>query len=178
MKNRYDALHMTRITFKSTPINTSGELPKIGSQAPDFVLIDKDLKERSLKDFRGKRKVLSFVPSLDTSVCSLSAKKFNQAIKGHKEVAALVISADLPFAQNRVCSQESLENITTLSLIRSKEPAESYGLLLIDGPLAGLCARAILILDKDDQVLYTELVSEITHEPNYDKALEILFSRP
>jgi thioredoxin-dependent peroxiredoxin len=166
---------MTRITFKSNPIHTSGDLPKIGSLAPDFILTDKDLKERSLKDFHGKRKVLSFVPSLDTSVCSLSAKKFNQAMKHHKEAQMLIISADLPFAQNRICLQESLENITTLSLIRSKEPAKSYGVLITDGPLAGLCARAIVILDKDDRVLYTELVPEITHEPNYDKALEILF---
>ena len=166
---------MTRITFKSKPLHTSGDLPKIGSKAPDFVLTDKDLKERSLKDYYGKRKILSFVPSLDTSVCSLSAKKFNQAMKHHPDVQVLVISADLPFAQNRLCVQESLENITTLSLIRSKEPAESYGVLITDGPLAGLCARALVLLDKDDKVLYTELVSEITHEPNYDKALEILF---
>lgn len=166
---------MAKVTFKSNPIHTSGELPKVGSHAPDFLLTNKDLKDLSLKDFKGKRKVLSFVPSLDTSVCSLSAKKFNQAMKNHKEAQVLIISADLPFAQNRLCTQEALENVTTLSLLRSKETAKNYGVLIQDGPLAGLCARAIVVLDENDRVLYTELVPEITHEPNYDKALEVLF---
>jgi len=170
----YDVF-MAQVTFKSNPIHTTGELPKVGSKAPDFLLTDKDLKDRSLKDFKGRKKVLSFVPSLDTSVCSLSAKKFNQAMKHHKEAQVLIISADLPFAQNRLCTQEALENVTTLSLIRSKEAAKNYGVLIQDGPLAGLCARAVVVLDENDQVLYTELVPEITHEPNYDKALEALF---
>jgi thiol peroxidase len=166
---------MAQVTFKSNPIQTSGELPKVGSKAPDFLLTDKDLNDHSLKDFKGKRKVLSFVPSLDTAVCSLSAKKFNQAMKDHNEAQVLIISADLPFAQKRLCTQEALENVTTLSLLRSKEAAKGYGVLIQDGPLAGLCARAIVVLDENDRVLYTELVPEITHEPNYDKALNVLF---
>jgi len=166
---------MAQVTFKSTPLHTSGSLPQKGSRAADFTLIDSNLKEVSLyKDFRGKKKILSIVPSLDTAVCSLSAKKFNTAIKDHPEVQVLVISADLPFAQNRVCTQEGLQNITTLSLMRSKDFAEEYGVLIQDGPLAGLCARAVIVLDQDNRVLYTQLVPEITQEPDYDKALEAL----
>jgi thioredoxin-dependent peroxiredoxin len=162
---------MAQVTFKSAPIHTSGDLPKVGSKAPDFLLVDAELKEHSLKDYRGKRKILSIVPSLDTSVCSLSAKKFNQAIKEHPEVQVLVISADSPFAQKRICTQENLNNIRTLSLVRSKDFAKDYGVLIVDGPLAGLCARAVVVLDEHDKVIYTELVPEIAQEPNYDKAL-------
>jgi thiol peroxidase len=166
---------MAQITFKSTPMHTSGELPKIGTRAPPFAhLIDSNLKDYSLSDFHGKKKILSIVPSLDTAVCSLSAKKFNEAIKEHPEVQVLVISADLPFAQKRICMQENLMNIKTLSLMRSKEFAQSYGVLIIDGALAGLCARAVIVLDEHDNVIYTELVHEITNEPNYDKALQSL----
>lgn len=165
---------MAEVKFKSTPIHTSGELPKVGSRAPDFILIDNSLKEVSLKDFEGKKKILSIVPSLDTAVCSLSAKKFNEAIKSYPEVQVLVISADLPFAQTRVCSQENLKNVTSLSLMRSKDFAKNYGVLIQDGPLAGLCARAVIVLDEQNDVLYIELVPEITQEPNYDKALKAL----
>jgi thioredoxin-dependent peroxiredoxin len=165
---------MAQISLKSTPVHTSGDLPKVGSKAPDFVLVDGELKEHSLKDFRGKRKILSIVPSLDTAVCSLSAKKFNEAMKKHPEAQVIVISADSPFAQKRVCTTEGLKNITTLSLVRSKDFAKHYGVLILDGPLAGLCARAIVVLDEHDTVLYTELVPEITHEPNYERALQEL----
>jgi thiol peroxidase len=165
---------MAKITLKSAPIHTSGELPKVGTKAPDFLLVDKDLKEHALKDFRGKRKILSIVPSLDTPVCSLSAKKFNEAMKKHPEAQVIVISADSPFAQKRVCDQDNLKNITTLSMMRSKDFAKNYGVLIQDGPLAGLCARAIVVLDEEDKVLYTELVPEITQEPNYEKALQAL----
>ncbi len=162
---------MANITLKGNPIHTSGELPKIGSRAPDFTLVDGDLKDRTLKDFQGKRKILSIVPSLDTAVCSLSSKKFNEAIKSHPEIAMLVVSADLPFAQKRFCSQENAGNILTLSMMRSKDFARAYGVLISDGPLAGLCARAVLVLDERDQVVYAELVPEIAQEPNYEKAL-------
>jgi thiol peroxidase len=165
---------MAKVTFKSSPIHTSGELPKVGTKAPDFALVDAELKEHSLKDFRGKRKIISIVPSLDTSVCSLSAKKFNEAMKKHSEALVIVVSADSPFAQKRVCVLEDLKNILTLSLIRSKDFAKSYGVLIEDGPLMGLCARAIVVLDEENRVLYTELVPEITHEPNYEKALDAL----
>jgi thiol peroxidase len=161
------------VTFKGSPVRISGSLPRLGIQAPDFVLIDKDLKKCSLKDYSGKRKLISIVPSLDTAVCSLSAKKFNQAIKANpQEGVVLNVSADLPFAQSRFCHAEQVDTIICLSMMGSKDFAEAYGILMLDGPLANLCARAIVVLDENDMVVYTELVPEITQEPNYDKALE------
>lgn len=167
---------MATVTFKGSAVHTSGELPKAGSKAPNFVLTDAQLNDRTLNDFQGKRKLLSIVPSLDTGTCALSAKKFNMAAKEHPDVMILVVSADLPFAQKRLCSAEDLQNIVTLSMLRSKDFATQYGVLLIDGPLAGLAARAVVVLDEDDRVLYSELVGEITTEPNYAKALEELVS--
>lgn len=165
-----------QVKLKGNPIHTSGSLPAMGSKVPDFMLVNQDLKDCSLIDFKGKRKLISIVPSLDTSVCSTSAKKFNEAMKKHPEVVALVVSADLPFAQKRICSLEKLENIVTLSLMRSKDFANAYGVLLVDGPLAGLCARAVIVVDEQDRVVYEELVPEISQEPNYDKALTALLS--
>jgi len=164
------------VTFKGSPIHVSGSLPRLGIQAPDFVLTDKDLNKRSLKDYSGKRKLISIVPSLDTSVCSLSAKKFNRSIKENPEAGIVLnISADLPFAQSRFCHAEEVDTIICLSTMGSKDFAEAYGILMLDGPLANLCARAIVVLDENDTVIYTELVPEITKEPNYDKALEHFF---
>lgn len=163
---------MTHVTFKSKPIRLSGALPKVGTKAPDFILVGESLQDFSLKNFRGKKKILSIVPSLDTDVCSLSTKKFNEAIASHEEVQVLVVSADLPFAQKRFCTQEGVENVLTLSMMRSKDFAKSYGVLIEDGPLAGLCARAVVVLDEEDKVLYTQLVPEITQEPDYERALE------
>ena len=137
---------MAKVTLKGNPIHTIGELPLIKSHAPDFRLVDKELKDRSLKDFKGKRKLLSIVPSLDTSVCSLSTKKFNEAIKSHPEVDVLVISTDLPFAQTRICGAEGVEHVKTLSMMRSKDFAKDYGILIVDGPLEGICARSIVVL--------------------------------
>lgn len=165
---------MAKVKLKGTIINTNGELPSIGSKAPDFVLTDGDLKDHSLAEFHGKRKLISIVPSLDTGVCAMSAKKFNESAKQHPEVIILCVSADLPFAQKRFCSQENIKNVLTLSMLRSKEFATKYGVLLVDGPLAGLCSRAVLVLDAQDKVLYHELVPEITQEPNYQKALDVL----
>jgi thioredoxin-dependent peroxiredoxin len=165
---------MAKVTFKGSPIETNGELPRLKSRAPEFNLIDGELKEHRLKDFKGKRKLLSIVPSLDTSVCSLSTKKFNEFAAKHPEFIFLVISADLPFAQKRFCSAEGVKNVLTLSLMRSKDFAREYGILMQTGPLAGLCARSVVVLDENDQVIYTELVPEITHEPNYDKAIAAL----
>lgn len=163
--------YMAKVALKGKPITTYGDLPKIGSQAPRFELIDVDLKVRLLDEFKGKKKLLSTVPSLDTPTCSLSAKKFNEAASKLGNTIILVISADLPFAQKRMCGAEGLKNITPLSLMRSKKFAEDYGVLIQDGPLTGLCTRAIVILDENDKVVYTELVPEITQEPNYEKAL-------
>lgn len=165
---------MANLTLKGNPIHTNSDLPKIGSTAPDFVLIDSDLHEKKLKDFKGKKKLLSFVPSLDTPVCSLSTKKFNESIKTLSNAVALIISCDLPFAQKRMCSAEKCDNVIPLSMMRDRLCAKDYGLLIQDGPLAGLCARAIVILDEQDKVIYTELVPDIVNEPNYSKALQIL----
>lgn len=165
---------MAKITLKGTAIQTSGELPALSSTAPDFTLVDGELKERSLKEFKGRRKLISMVPSLDTPVCSLSTKKFNDFAKKHPEIVIMVVSADLPFAQKRICQQEKLENVVTLSMIRSKDFAKAYGVLIIDGPLAGLSSRAILVLDENNRVIYREQVPEITQEPNYDPALQAL----
>jgi len=164
------------VTFKGSPIHISGSLPRLGIQAPDFVLTDKDLNKRSLKDYSGKRKLISIVPSLDTPVCSLSAKKFNRSIKENSEAGIdLNISADLPFAQSRFCHAEEVNTIICLSTMGSKDFAEAYGILMLDGPFANLCARAVVVLDENNTIIYTELVPEITEEPNYDKALEHFF---
>lgn len=167
---------MAKITLKGSPVLTCGELPLLNSRAPDFTLVDSALKTRSLSEFKGKRKLLSIVPSLDTPVCSLSTKKFNETAKKHPELVFLVISADLPFAQKRVCQTEKVENVLTLSLIQSKDFAEKYGVLIQDGPLAGLCARAVLVLDGNNDIVYEQLVPEITQEPDYDKAIQALLN--
>lgn len=165
---------MASVTFKGAKVQTSGDLPQVGVKAPDFILTDSDLKDRTLNDFRGRRKLISIVPSLDTAVCALSAKKFNDAAKEHPGITILFVSADLPFAQKRFCVGDGLQNIVTLSMMRSKDFAQKYGILITDGPLAGLCSRSILVLDENDKVIYRELVPEITQEPNYQKALEAL----
>ncbi len=166
---------MAKITLKGNPIHTNGELPKVDAQAPDFVLVSKDLESCSLQNFQAKKKLLSIVPSLDTSTCSIMAKKFNESIKDHPEVVCLVISGDLPFAQKRFCGQENAHNIVTLSMMRNQEFAKDYGVLIEDGPLAGICARAVVVLDENNRVLYAKLVDEISEEPNYDEALAYLF---
>ena len=168
---------MAKVTLMGNPISTNGELPKKGSAAPDFQLVDKDLKNRSLKEFSANRILLSIVPSLDTATCSIMAKKFNEAVKGKSDVNVLLISADLPFAQKRFCSSEKADNIIPLSMMRNKDFARDYGVLIQDGPLAGICARAVVILDKDHKVIYSELVPEISTEPDYEKALSFLFAK-
>lgn len=165
---------MSTVTFKGKPVHLGGHFPSVGSVCPEFIVVDKDLNDRHLKDFDAKHKVISIVPSLDTAVCSLSTKKFHEALKDHPEIAVIVVSADLPFAQNRFCTTEGVKNVTTLSMMRSKDFAKDLGVLIQDSPLAGLCARAVLVLDKNNKILYTELVKEITQEPNYEKALEVL----
>lgn len=165
---------MANITLKGHPIHTSGDLPKIGSKAPDFKLVNKDLKDVSLADFKGKKKLLNIVPSLDTPVCALSTKKFNDHAKAHSDTVILVISADLPFAMGRFCGNEHLDNVVPLSLMRGQKFADDYGVLLKDGPLAGITARAVVVLDADNKVVYSEMVPEIAHEPDYEKALKAL----
>lgn len=159
------------VTLKGSPVELEGTFPKVGQKAPDFTLVDADLHEKSLyTDFSGK-KVLVIVPSLDTPVCSISSKKFQEKL-GRTPVSLLLISADLPFAQKRSCGADS--KATTLSLMRDKKFAKDYGVLIKSGPLSGICTRAVLVLSEDNTVLYEELVAEITQEPNYDKALAAL----
>ncbi|MDG4553379.1 MAG: thiol peroxidase [Candidatus Competibacter sp.] len=165
---------MATITFKGNPIHTNGDLPAVGASAPDFKLVTADLNDVTLADFGGKKKLLNIVPSLDTPVCALSTHKFNEHAKTHPDTAILVVSADLPFAQSRFCGNEGLENVVTLSMMRSRKFAKDYGVLLEDGPLAGLTARAVVVLDGNNTVRYTELVPEIAQEPDYNAALAAL----
>jgi thiol peroxidase len=162
---------MATVTLKGNPVHTNGELPAKGAAAPDFALTGTDLKDVSLAMFAGRRKVLNIVPSLDTAVCATSTRFFNSKASALPNTVVLVVSADLPFAAKRFCTTEGLENVVPLSLMRSKKFAEDYGVLLQDGPLAGLAARAVVVLDEQDRVVYTQLVPEITQEPDYDSAL-------
>jgi thiol peroxidase len=162
---------MATVTLKGNPITTNGELPKVGARAPDFKLTNGDLKDVSLGDFKGKRKILNIVPSLDTPTCAISTRKFNEKAGQMPNTVVLVVSADLPFASKRFCATEGLQNVVPLSLMRSKSFAKDYGVLIQDGPLAGICARAVVVLGADDTVTYTQLVPEIGQEPDYDKAL-------
>lgn len=165
---------MATVTLRGNPVPTSGELPKVGSTAPAFRLVGKDLKDVSLGDFAGKWKILNIFPSIDTPVCATSTKKFNEKALKFRDAVVLCISEDLPFAMARFCGAEGLNNVVTLSLMRGRQFAEDYGVRLTAGPLAGLTARACLVLDKADQVLHAELVEEIGHEPDYDAALAAL----
>ena len=162
---------MATITFKGNPIHTSGELPAKGVKAPDFKLTQTDLSNVSLKDFAGKKKILNIVPSLDTGVCAMSATKFNAAVSALGDTVLLNISADLPFAAGRFCESNRLNNVVALSTFRSPEFAQAYGVEILDSPLAGLTARAVVVLDEQDQVVYTEQVPVIGQEPDYDAAL-------
>lgn len=162
---------MSTITFQGNKIHTNGELPKVGDRAPDFRLVNKDLKDVSLADFAGKKKLLNIVPSVDTPVCAMSVKKFNDFAKKQGNAVMLTVSADLPFAASRFCGAEHVERIIPLSLMRSRDFARDYGVLIQDGPLEGIAARAVVVLDENDKVAHTELVPEIAEEPNYDKAM-------
>jgi thiol peroxidase len=165
---------MASVTLRGNPLTVNGNLPKAGETAPDFSLTAKDLKEVSLKDFAGKRKVLNIVPSLDTPTCQTSTRTFNQKASGLQNTVVLVISHDLPFASNRFCTTEGLTNVVTLSTFRNRDFHGKYGVDLADGPLKGLTARAVVVLDENNKVLHSELVPEIAQEPNYDSALRAL----
>lgn len=162
---------MATVTFKGNPIRLSGELPAIGSKAPDFRLTAGDLSEVSLADLRGRKKILNIVPSLDTPTCATSTRKFNQRASELPDTAILAISADLPFAQKRFCELEGISNVRPLSMMRDKQFARDYGVLIEEGPLAGLAARAVVVLDAEDTVLYTQLVPELADEPDYEAVL-------
>lgn len=165
---------MANITLQGHPIHTNGELPKVGAAAPELKLTTGDLRDVGLGEWTGKKKVLNIFPSMDTPTCAISTRKFNEHAKAHSDTVMLMISADLPFAQARFCGNEGLENVVSLSMFRDKQFAEDYGVLIIDGPMTGLCARAVVVLDENDTVLYTQMVSEIADEPDYESALKAL----
>ncbi len=165
---------MSQVTFHDKPVQVNGQFPAKGSPAPDFKLVDKDLGDRSLADFSGKRKVLNIFPSVDTGVCAASVRKFNNLAGQMDNTVVLCISADLPFAQGRFCGAEGIDNVTMLSTMRGREFLKDYGVALADGPLAGVAARAVVVLDADNKVVHAQLVNEIAEEPDYDAALAAL----
>ncbi len=165
---------MADITLKGNPIHTKGNLPAVGSKAPDFKLTNGELAEKSLTDYKGKRVVLNIFPSVDTGTCAASVRKFNQEASSLDNTAVLCISRDLPFAMNRFCAAEGLENVETLSEFRDQNFSEAYQLQITDGPLQGLMSRAVVVLNENGEVIYTEQVPEIVDEPNYEGALASL----
>lgn len=165
---------MAQVTLKGNPVQVNGELPKVGAQAPAFSLVGEGLADKSLQDYAGKRKVLNIFPSVDTPTCATSVRKFNAQANDLPNTVVLCISADLPFAQARFCGAEGLTDVHNLSTLRGREFIEHYGVAIADGPLAGLTARAVVVLDEQDKVLHAELVKEIADEPNYDAALAVL----
>lgn len=165
---------MTEITLQGNKINTNGEIPKVGSQAPEFILVDSDLNDVSLSNFEGKNIILNVIPSLDTPVCQKSTKIFNEKASALSDVVVLAVSADLPFAMKRFCTTESINSVKPMSMMRSRNFAKDYGVLIIDGPLSGITARAVIVIDKDKKIIHSELVQEIANEPDYDAALNSL----
>ena len=162
------------VTLGGNPITVMGNFPQPGQTAPDFKLVGKDLKDVGLGDYAGKRKVLNIVPSLDTAVCATSTRKFNEKAAGLNNTVVCVISADLPFAMGRFCTTEGIQNVVPLSLMRGREFLRNYGVEITSGALAGVSARAVIVLDENNKVLHSELVPEIKTEPNYDAALAAL----
>jgi thiol peroxidase len=165
---------MAAVTLGGNPIGVAGTFPKPGEQAPDFSLATKDLQDVGLAEYAGKRKVLNIVPSLDTPVCAKSTREFNQQAGNTANAVVLVISADLPFAMNRFCSTEGLNNVVTLSTFRGRDFHGKYGVDITDGALRGLTARAVVVLDEHNKVLHSQLVPEIKEEPDYTAALAAL----
>lgn len=165
---------MVQVTLAGNPVKILGDFPGVGGTVPSFALVDRDLKNVSLKSFAGKRKILNIVPSLDTPTCAMSTRKFNETASKLQNTVVIVISSDLPFAMKRFCTTEGIENVVTLSTLRGRNFHKDYGVLIVDSPLAGLTARAVIVLDEDDKVLHSELVSEIKEEPNYQAALAVL----
>lgn len=164
---------MAEITFKGNKVRTVGTLPKTGSSPPDFSLAKQDLSDATLSSYKGKKKLLNIFPSLDTSVCAASVRKFYEKASKLPGVVVLNISKDTPFAHARFCAAEGIKNAETLSAFRSTF-AKDYGLEISEGPLKGVCSRAVIVLDENNKVVYTEQVPEITQEPNYERALQAL----
>lgn len=165
---------METIYFNGTPCHTYGNIPAVGTQAPVFSLVGKDLNDVRLSDYEGKRVILNVFPSLDTPVCAASVRQFNKDAANLDNTVVICISMDLPFAMGRFCTTEGIENVTVASAFRTPTFAQEYGLQIVDGPLAGLLARAVIVLDESHKVIFTNLVEEITVEPNYKGALSVL----
>ena len=165
---------MAQITLQGNVVNTNGDIPNNGTSAPDFVLVDSELNDIKLSNYSGKNKVLTIIPSLDTPVCQKSTKIFNEKVASIPDTVLLAVSADLPFAMKRFCVQESLNSVKPLSMMRSRNFAKDYGVLLTDGPLSGITARAVIVIDKEDKIIYSELVQEIANEPNYENVIKSL----
>jgi thiol peroxidase len=165
---------MSTVTFHGKPVRVDGSFPTVGSAAPAFSLVAGDLSDAGLSRFAGKRKVLNIFPSVDTPTCAASVRHFNEAAGKLDHTVVLCISADLPFAQARFCGAEGLNNVVNLSMMRGRQFLVDYGVAIADGPLAGLAARAVVVLDEHDKILHTELVGEIADEPNYAAALKAL----
>lgn len=165
---------MSEVTLRGNPIQVVGDFPQPGQQAKPFRLVNGDLADIELSAYAGKRKVLNIFPSVDTPICATSVRKFNSQASSLQNTVVLCISADLPFAQKRFCGAEGLDNVVNLSTMRGSEFLVDYGVAIANGPLAGIAARAVVVLDEQDKVLYSELVSEIGSEPNYDAAIASL----
>ncbi len=162
---------MAQVAFKGSPVHTAGSLPGVGSVAPDFKLVKTDLSSLSLSEFKGKRVVLNIFPSIDTAVCATSVRKFNAEADKLDNAVVLCISRDLPFAQKRFCGAEGLNNVVLGSEYRDSSFSRAYGIQIVDGPLAGLFSRAIVVVDETGRIAYTEQVPDIAQEPDYGKAL-------
>lgn len=169
-----NVLNMETIYFKGTAVKTCGNVPVAGEKAPAFKLVGKDLNELTEKSFKGKRIVLNVFPSLDTAVCAASVRRFNQEAAKLDNTVVVCVSMDLPFAMSRFCTAEGIDGVVTASAFRSPEFGKDYGLTMVDGPLAGLLARAVLVIDEKGEVIYSDLVEEITNEPDYDGAVYVL----
>ncbi|MFC5581842.1 thiol peroxidase [Rhodanobacter terrae] len=165
---------MSNVTLKGQPISVNGQFPAVGSAAPAFQLVGGDLSDVGLPNFAGKRKVLNIFPSIDTPTCAMSVRHFNESASRLDNTVVLCISADLPFAQARFCGAEGLDKVVNLSLMRGRQFLNDYGVAIASGPLTGLAARAVVVLDEHDKVVHAELVGEIAHEPDYDAALKAL----
>ncbi len=162
------------VTLKGKPIKIEGTFPKVGQKAPAFSLVSRDLADVTLANYAGKKKVLNIVPSLDTPVCAISTRKFNQQASNMDNTVVLIIAADLPFAMSRFCDAEGLDKVITLSTMRGANFMKDYGVFIVDSPFAGITARAVIVLDESDNIIHAELVSEIADEPNYEAALAAL----
>lgn len=165
---------MTTITAQGKPVHTIGELPQVGSHAPEFIVTKTDLSEVSLKNYVGKKIILNIFPSVDTATCATAMAKFNQYANDLTNTLVLCVSADLPFAQKRFCGIEHLENVEPASIFRHPSFGKDYGVTIIDGPLKGLLSRAVVVIDENGKVLYAEQVKELAHEPNYAAAIAAL----